>query len=41
MNYYYTFIKADQFIAVSATGESPDNVDIVEWTSSPGMINKL
>jgi ribosome modulation factor len=36
MNYHYTFIKVDQSITVSGSGNDPAVVMDIEWTSSPG-----
>lgn len=41
MNYYYTFIKADQFITISGSGNDPHNLDSIEWISSPGATGVL
>lgn len=36
MNYFYTFIKADEFITLSGSGEDPAYVDDLKWMSSEG-----
>ena len=41
MNYFYTFIKADQFITLSGSGEDPTDIKDLEWTSSPGAKDVL
>ena len=41
MNYFYTFIKADQFITVSGSGGDPKDIQNIEWTSSPGAAGVL
>jgi ATP sulfurylase len=36
MNYFYTFIKANEFITLSGSGEDPTDIKDLEWTASEG-----
>lgn len=41
MDYYYTFIKENEYITISGNGEDPTNVKDLKWTSSHGAAGVL
>jgi len=41
VNYYYTFIKDNEYITISGNGEDPHNLEDLVWDSSRGASNVL
>ena len=41
MNYFYTFIKENEYITVSGNGIDAIDLQDLEWTSSPGALGVL